>query len=187
MYSKCDFWTSHAKKLSCTKFQLDRSFRPEVIKESVISKWRILVLIRYFAQIFKYQSFHILMIPTNGAKMKKFWEIKVSCPGWFDMELPRCFYFIMWSWCDDVISTCLISLIWVKSSRCTCLPNLAAIGLMDMDISILMSILEWLPRKKLNSLLWSTVLRDIKKQEYRFGIQRHRKRLAEKRDEEWEE
>ena len=41
------------KKLACTKFQLDRSFRPEVIKENVNSKWRILVPIRYFAQIFK--------------------------------------------------------------------------------------------------------------------------------------
>ena len=29
-YSRCDFWTSHAKKFTCTKFQLDRSFRPEV-------------------------------------------------------------------------------------------------------------------------------------------------------------
>ena len=34
----CDFWTSHTKKLGCTKFQLDRSFRPEVIKENVNSK-----------------------------------------------------------------------------------------------------------------------------------------------------
>ena len=53
VYSKCDFWTSHAKKLTYTKFQLDRSFRPEVIKENVNSKWQILVPIRYFAQIFK--------------------------------------------------------------------------------------------------------------------------------------
>ena len=51
MYSKCDFWTSHAKKLTCTKLQLDRSFRSEFIKEDVYSKWWILVPIRYFAQI----------------------------------------------------------------------------------------------------------------------------------------
>ena len=51
MYSKCDFWTSHAKKLACTKLQLDRSFRSEFIKEDVYSKWWILVPIRYFAQI----------------------------------------------------------------------------------------------------------------------------------------
>ena len=50
VYSKCNFWTSYAKKPTCTKFQLDRSFRPEVIKENVNSKWRILVPIRYFAQ-----------------------------------------------------------------------------------------------------------------------------------------
>ena len=53
LYSKCDFWTSHSKKLTCTKFQLDRSFYPEVIKENVNSKWQILVPIRYFVQIFK--------------------------------------------------------------------------------------------------------------------------------------
>ena len=34
-----------------------------------------------------FQSFHISMTPTNGAKMKKFWEVRVSCPGWSDMEL----------------------------------------------------------------------------------------------------
>ena len=38
VYSKCDFWTSHAKKLTCAKFQLDRFFRSEIIKESVNSK-----------------------------------------------------------------------------------------------------------------------------------------------------
>ena len=53
VYSKCDFWTSHAKKHTRTKFQLYRSFRPEVIKESINSKWQILILIRYFSQIFK--------------------------------------------------------------------------------------------------------------------------------------
>ena len=36
-----------------------------------------------------FQSSHISMIPTNGAKMKKFWEVKMSYPGWFDMELPH--------------------------------------------------------------------------------------------------
>ena len=53
VYSKCDFWTSQTQKGTCTKFQLDRSFRPEVIKENINSKWHILVPIRYFAQIFK--------------------------------------------------------------------------------------------------------------------------------------
>ena len=37
-----------------------------------------------------FQSFHISMRPANGAKMKKFREVKVSCPGCFDMELPCC-------------------------------------------------------------------------------------------------
>ena len=38
-----------------------------------------------------FQSSHISMIPTNGAKMKKFWEVRVSSSkkiGRFDMELP---------------------------------------------------------------------------------------------------
>ena len=39
-----------------------------------------------------FESFHISMIPTNGAKIKKFWEVRVSCPGWFDMELPFLFF-----------------------------------------------------------------------------------------------
>ena len=47
VYSKCDSWTSGAKKLTLTKFQLDRS----VIKESVNSKLQNLVPTRYFAQI----------------------------------------------------------------------------------------------------------------------------------------
>ena len=53
VYSKCDFWTFHARKLTCTKFKLDRSFRPEVIKENINSKWQILVPIWYFTHIFK--------------------------------------------------------------------------------------------------------------------------------------
>ena len=36
--------------------------------------------------------------------------------------------------------------------RCTCLQNLVVIGLMEMDISILISILIWLSREKQNSL-----------------------------------
>ena len=36
-----------------------------------------------------FQSFHISMIPTNGAKIKKFWAVRESSPGWFDMELPK--------------------------------------------------------------------------------------------------
>ena len=36
----------------------------------------------------KFSEFSYLMRPTDGAKMKKSWEVKMSCPGWFDMELP---------------------------------------------------------------------------------------------------
>ena len=38
-----------------------------------------------------FQSSHISMTHTNGAKMKKFWQVRVSSSkknGWFDMELP---------------------------------------------------------------------------------------------------
>ena len=45
-----------------------------------------------------------------------------------------------WSWRDDITSTYLMSLIWVNSSRCTCLPNLGIMDLMEMEITILISI-----------------------------------------------
>ena len=38
-----------------------------------------------------------------------------------------------------------------RSSRCTCLPNLVIIGHIEMEISILNSILTWIPWNKLNS------------------------------------
>ena len=37
-----------------------------------------------------FQSSHISMIPKNGVKMNKFWEVRGSSSkeiGWFDMEL----------------------------------------------------------------------------------------------------
>ena len=85
MYPKCDFWTSHAKKLICTKFQLDRSFRPEVIKENKL-KMADFGPDKVFCPNFQiaisqeplgvrslnFQSFHISMIPINSVKMKKF-------------------------------------------------------------------------------------------------------------------
>ena len=72
--------------------------------------------------------------------------IKVSChPAKFGshrhLVVEICFYFVTWSWCNDVTSTCLISLIWVKSCKCTCLPNLLIIDLVEMEIWILISIL----------------------------------------------
>ena len=60
-----------------------------------------------------------------------------------------CFQFVTWSWRDDVTSTCLISLIWLNCSRCTCLPNLVVIGLIEMEISILISIFAWRTWKNL--------------------------------------
>ena len=63
----------------------------------------------------------------------------------------KCFYFVTWSRSDDAISTCMISLIWFNSSRCICLPYLVVIGLMKMEISILISIPTWTPRRDPNS------------------------------------
>ena len=40
-----------------------------------------------------YQNFHISMIPTIGKNFKKIHELKVTCPGWFNMELP--------AWCKS--------------------------------------------------------------------------------------
>ena len=40
----------------------------------------------------------------------------------------------------------------VSTSICTCLPNLVVISLMEMEISIFISNLTWMPRKKRSSL-----------------------------------
>ena len=54
---------------------------------------------------------------------------------------------VMWLWRDEIIIACLISLIWVNFSRCTYLPTLLVVGLMEIDISVLISILTWIPQK----------------------------------------
>ena len=60
-------------KVFCPNFQIAISQEPQGVKS-----WN-------------FQSSYISMIPTNGAKMKQFWEVRVSSSkkiGWFDMELP---------------------------------------------------------------------------------------------------
>ena len=68
----------------------------------------------------------------------------------------------MWSWHYDVTNTHLINLIWVNSCRCTCLSNLVVISLIEMDTSILISILRKVPWKKLKLPLWPAKLRVFK-------------------------
>ena len=87
----------------------------------------------------------ICQVISQDLVMKGTYDFKVSYhPATFgtnrhsgsgDMFLV--FHMILTGWRHP---TCLISLIWVNSSRCTCLPNLGIIGLMEMDISILISI-----------------------------------------------
>ena len=48
-------------KVFCPNFQIGFSQEPLRVR-----RWN-------------FESFHISMIPTNGAKMKKFWEVRVSC------------------------------------------------------------------------------------------------------------
>ena len=60
------------------------------------------------------------------------------------------FWFVTWCWSGDVITNCLISLIWVNSSICTSSPNLVVIGRIEIEISIIWSILSWILQKKLN-------------------------------------
>ena len=57
---------------------------------------------------------------------------------------------------------------------------------MEMEISILISIITWIPWEKLNSPPQPALLRDFRNQEYRFTILKFQTRLAEKRDEEGE-
>ena len=54
----------------------------------------------------------------------------------------------------------------------------------EMEIPIVISILTWLPQKKLNSLPRSTILRYFQNQEYWYIILKPWTRLAEKREEE---
>ena len=90
-----------------------------------------------------------------------------------------CFQFVKWSWFDDVTRICRNKFIWVNSSKYTCLPNLEAVGFMEIKISILISIFTWMHRKKLNSLPRSTIVRDIQNQEYRFTISKFQAQFAE--------
>ena len=90
------------------------------------------------------------------------------------------FFFFTWSWRKDVTSTYLIRLIWVKSFRCTYLPILVIIGFIEMEISIFILILTWIPWKKLNSPLLPAILLYFWNQEHRFTIPKFRIRLAKK-------
>ena len=68
-------------------FGLDKVFCPNF--QIVISQEPLGVRSRSF------ESPHSSMIPTNAAKMKKFWEVKVSSSnktGWYNMELPIWFF-----------------------------------------------------------------------------------------------
>ena len=58
------------------------------------------------------------------------------------------------------------------------------IGPIEMEISILISVLAWIPRNKPPSL--SAILQDFQNQENRFQIQKLRIRLAEKPEKEKE-
>ena len=35
------------------------------------------------------------MIPNTGKKFKKFQKIRLTCPGWFNMELPNEAFFLL--------------------------------------------------------------------------------------------
>ena len=37
-----------------------------------------------------FQGFHISLISNFGENFKKIRNMRVTCPGWFDMELPIC-------------------------------------------------------------------------------------------------
>ena len=62
------------------------------------------------------------------------------------------FLVVTWPWLDGVTSICLINLISLNYCRYVCLPNLVVIGLIETEISILRSILTWIPYKKLSSI-----------------------------------
>ena len=94
------------------------------------------------------------------------------------------FLFFTWFWRDDTTSICLINLIWVESSKCTCLASLLVIPLMEMKILILISVLTWIPQKILSWLPRSIILRQFQNNEYRFPFPKSHTLLAEKQQEE---
>ena len=53
--SKFDFWISHPKKLTHTKFQDERMTRTIIIIENANLNWQILPQNTHFSQIFKSQ------------------------------------------------------------------------------------------------------------------------------------
>ena len=69
--------------------------------------------------------------------------------------------------------TCLINFIWVNSCRNTCFPNLVVIDLTEIEISIL----TWIPWRKLSSPTWSTIfkIRNTDLQFHGYGSQESKK------------
>ena len=90
--------------------------------------------------------------------------MKLFCPNFMIIALAEMnlwyIFKVMWLWRDEIIIDCLISLIWVNFSRCTYLPTLLVVGLMEIDISVLISILTWIRQ--------SAILRDFQNQEYQY-------------------
>ena len=71
--------------------------RTIVITENVNSKWQILPQNTHFGQIFEYQLQNHKGLRAkifrdwsfrHYLQTRKVWEVIVSCPAWFDMELP---------------------------------------------------------------------------------------------------
>ena len=48
-----------------------------------------------------FQEFHISMIPTTGKNFKKIHAVRVTCSGWFNMELPNEDFFPISNRCYD--------------------------------------------------------------------------------------
>ena len=48
------------------------------------------------------------MIPTTGKTFKKTHEVRVTCPGWFHMELPNEAFFPLSNYCYDHSRKCLL-------------------------------------------------------------------------------
>ena len=112
-------------------FHMTRDWRPR--------DWRIVWLHEWKLHLFVIILSKLIIIALAERKLKHLFKVT-------------------WYLRDDVTRICVTSLIWVTSSERTCMQNSVVTGLMEMELSILISILTWIPWKKLNSQPLSTNL-----------------------------
>ena len=63
-----------------------------------------------------FEDFYISMIPTTGTNFKKIHEMRVTCPGWFNIELPNEAFFTLSNHCYDYSKNVFYPFSWQQLS-----------------------------------------------------------------------